>query len=77
MLIKLENITTPVVLVMDGKESEYVNGSAAVAALGSYHRLEAVDITVRENKIVIQLAEWKSNSPMNYIGEEAVIVIDE
>ncbi len=73
MLIKLENITTTVVFVIDGKESEYANGSEAVAALGSYHRLEAVDIVARENEIVIQLAEWKSNSPMNYVGEEAII----
>lgn len=72
MLIKLENITTPVVLMIDGTETEYRTGSDAVAALGLNNRLEAVDIAVRDNKIVIRLELWRSDDPDNYIGEAAI-----
>ena len=72
MLIKLENITTPVVLMIDGTETEYRTGSDAVAALGLNNRFEAVDIAVRENKIVIRLEPWRSDDPDNYIGEAAI-----
>ena len=72
MLIKLESITTPVVLVIDDTETEYRSGSDAVAALGLHNRLEAVEITVRDNKIVIRLEPWRSEAPDNYVGEAAV-----
>lgn len=72
MLIKLENITTPVVVMIDGSETEYSSGSDAAAALGLNNRFEAVDIAVRENKIVIRLEPWKSDDPDNYIGEAAI-----
>ena len=51
MLIKLESITTPVVLVNDDTETEYRFGSDAAAALGLNNRFEAVEIAVRDNKI--------------------------
>ncbi len=72
MLIKLENITTPVVLMIDGTETEYRTGSDAAAALGLHNRLDAVEITVRDNKIVIRLELWRSDDPDNYIGEAAI-----
>ena len=72
MLIKLESITTPVVLVIDDTETEYRSGSDAAAALGLNNRFEAVDIAVRENKIVIRLEPWRSDDPDNYIGEAAI-----
>lgn len=72
MLIKLERITTPVILMIDGTETEYRSGSDAAAALGLHNRLEAVDIAVRENKIVIRLELWRSDDPDNYIGEAAI-----
>ena len=72
MLIKLERITTPVVLVIDDTETEYRSGSDAVAALGLQNRLEAVDIAVQENKIVIRLEPWRSDDLDNYSGEAAI-----
>lgn len=72
MLIKLESITTPVVLVIDDTETEYKSGSDAAAALGLNNRFEAVDIAVRDNKIVIRLELWRSDDPDNYIGEAAI-----
>lgn len=72
MLIKLESITTPVVLMIDGSETEYRSGSDAAAALGLNNRFEAVDIAVRDNKIVIRLEPWRSDDPDNYIGEAAI-----
>lgn len=72
MLIKLESITTPVVLVIDDTETEYRSGSDAAAALGLNNRFEAVDIAVRDNKIVIRLEHWRSDDPDNYIGEAAI-----
>lgn len=72
MLIKLESITTPVVLVIDDTGTEYRSGSDAAAALGLNHRFEAVDIAVRDNKIVIRLELWRSDDPDNYIGEAAI-----
>ena len=72
MLIKLERITTPVVLMIDGTETEYRTGGDAVAALGLHNRLEAVEITVRDNKIAIRLEPWRSDDPDNYIGEAAI-----
>ena len=72
MLIKLENITAPVVLMIDGTEKEYRTGSDAVTALGLHNRLEAVEITVRDNKIVIRLEPWRSEAPDNYVGETAI-----
>ena len=72
MLIKLESITTPVVLVNDDTETEYRSGSDAAAALGLNNRFETVDIAVRENKIVIRLEPWRSDDPDNYIGEAAI-----
>ena len=72
MLIKLENITTPVVLMIDGTEKEYRSGSEAAAALGLHNRLEAVEITVRDNRIVIRLEPRKIDAPDNYVGEAAI-----
>lgn len=72
MLIKLENITTPVVLIIDGKETEYSSGAEAVKAIGSYSTFEAVDVTAKDSKIVIRLEPWKSEAPDNFIGEAAV-----
>ena len=72
MLIKLESITTPVVLVIDDTETEYRSGSDAAAALGLNNRFEAVDIAVRDNKIVIRLELLRSDDPDNYIGEAAI-----
>jgi hypothetical protein len=72
MLIKLERITTPVVLVIDDTETEYRSGSDAAAALGQNNRFEAVDIAMRDNKIVIRLEPWRSDDPDNYIGEAAI-----
>ena len=72
MLIKLESITTPVVLVIDDTETEYRSGSDAAAALGLNNRFEAVDIAVRDNKIVIRLELWRADDPDNYIGEAAI-----
>ncbi|MBR1909708.1 MAG: hypothetical protein BWY61_02161 [Firmicutes bacterium ADurb.Bin354] len=72
MLIKLERITTPVVLVIDDTETEYRSGSDAVATLGLHNRLEAVEIAVRDNKIVIRLEPWRLDDPDNYIGEAAI-----
>ena len=73
MLIKLEKITTPVVLMIDGTETEYSSGSDAAAALGLHNRLEAVEIAVRDNKIVIRLERWRSEAPGNYVGEAGVV----
>lgn len=72
MLIKLERITTPVVLVIDDTETEFRSGSDATVALGLNNRYEAVDIAVQENKIVIRLELWRSDDPDNYIGEAAI-----
>ena len=59
------------VLVIDDTETDYRSGSAA-AALRLNNRFEAVDIVVRENKIVIRLEPWRSDDPDNYIGEAAI-----
>lgn len=72
MLIKLERITTPVVLEIEGNKQEYTNGMEAIKAIGNNTRLEAINVAAHDNKIIIHLEPWKSETPDNYIGEAGV-----
>lgn len=73
MLIRLDKITTPVVLINDGAETEYKSGSDAVTALGMHNHLEAVEITAQSNKIMINLEPRKIEAPDNYVGEVGIV----
>lgn len=72
MLIRLDKIYTPVVLIIDGTETEYRSGSDAVKSLGMQNHLEAVEITAQDNKIIVRLEPRKNDAPYNYVGEAAV-----
>ncbi len=73
MLISdIKLILSPVIVAINGEENEYENGTSAVAAFKSDSRLEVKSLSVRDEKIVIQLVERKTNPPFNFIGEMAV-----
>lgn len=68
----LKIISAPVVVAMDDTETEYDNGAAACAAFKPDNRLEVKALSVRNNKIVVQLAVWESGNPFNFVGEAAI-----
>ena len=65
-------IASPVVLDWNGKQKEYENGTAAALSLEPHNCLNVTSLCIRDNKIVVTLAEWESNPPSNLIGEAAV-----
>lgn len=65
-------IQSPVVVILNAEEKEYANGADAVNGLERHNRLEVKSIAVKNNKIVVTLAEWESTPPANFIGEAAV-----
>ncbi|HRU99229.1 MAG TPA: hypothetical protein P5092_17600 [Ruminococcus sp.] len=72
MLISLDKITTPVVLIINGTETEYRSGGDAVKSLGMHNHLEAAEITAQGNKIIVRLEPRKNDAPDNYVGEAGI-----
>ena len=72
MLIRLDKIHTPVVLIINGTETEYRSGSDAVKSLGLHNHHEAAEITAQDNKIIVRLEPRKNDVPDNYVGEAAI-----
>ena len=66
----VEKIDAPIICVIDGVETEYESGAEMYA-----HEFEKnyciESISVRDAKIVVNLAEWKQAN-ITWIGEEAV-----
>ena len=67
----LECITSPVTLVIDGKETIYSNGEeVSNLTLNLSYIIES--ISARDNSVVVMLKENDQQFNQNWIGEEAV-----
>ena len=65
-------IASPVIVVLNGEETEYENGTAAEASFKPDNRFEVRSISMRDDKIIVQLAEWECSSSnwRNYSKKE-------
>lgn len=64
-------IVSPVIAVIDGKETLYENGTAlSEADFDKYYVITR--ITARDNIVVLELEENKRINDITWIGEEAV-----
>ena len=74
MLISdMKLISSSVIVNLNGDETEYKNGQLAVDAFKPDNKLEVKSLSVRDGKIVIEIREWETSAPFNFIGEEAII----
>lgn len=69
----VEKITSPVICIIDGQETEYQNGKVLCEESFNKYYL-VVSISARGEKIVVSLKEKDRTQcgPMNWIGEEAI-----
>ena len=64
-------IVSPVITVIDGKETLYENGTA-LSEINFDKYYVITRITARDNTVVLELEENKRINDITWIGEEAV-----
>lgn len=68
---ELAKIESPVVLVIDGEEQSYENGTALLHL--NFKQNYLIDkIAARDNAVVVFLKKNDEINSMNWVGEEAV-----
>lgn len=68
---ELAKIESPVVLVIDGEEQSYANGTALLHL--NFKQNYLIDkIAARDNAVVVFLKKNDEINSMNWVGEEAV-----
>ncbi|ADU24032.1 hypothetical protein Rumal_3591 (plasmid) [Ruminococcus albus 7 = DSM 20455] len=65
----VKNITSPVIVLIGNKETEFQNGSAAYEKSYDKNYLVA-EIRAKDNKVCIVLKENDKTNDINWIGEE-------